>query len=279
MKILYNFRFSLALVISLVLMQSNVFAQETKKITGAKGQGIIAGKITPAEAQREALNQAKVEALRMAGVTENLQSYQTLFKSEVNNDFSEFFSSDVQAELQGAVKEFEVVKEERRADGSVFIFEVTINATVILYDAKPDPTFNIRVEGVKGIYEEGENLTFSIFSTKDCYLHIFGITDAYTSLLYPNSIEELKMIEASKKVEFPLGNYDYPLFKSTKEPELTRVVFVFTKEPVKYLNFQKKVDPDGGFEEWITNSEDIFSWVYSMMPDMRKLDYQVFTVR
>lgn len=265
-------RWVIASIILFSFINPNVLnAQEIKKVTGAKGVGIMAGKVTPTEAQREALNQAKIEALRLAGVTEQLQSYQTLFKSETNNDFSEFFSSDVQAELQGAVKDYAIVKEERKADGAVFLIEITIDATVVLYDAKPDPTFNVRVAGVKGIYENGEMLTFEVFSSQSCFLHIFAITDLETSLMYPNEWEEMKEIPANIKTSFPFGNVNYELEKKEKGVELNRVVFVFTKQPTRYLNFSK--------EGQITNSEDIFSWVYGLMPDQRKVDYQVFTIR
>ncbi len=69
-----------------------------------------------------------------------------------------------------------------------------------------------------------------------------------------------------------MGPVDYPLFKDSKQPEVTRVVFVFTKDPIKYLNYE-------GHEEQITTSEAIFSWIYSLMPEQRVVDYHIFTVR
>lgn len=264
--------FTTTLVLTLFIFPT--FSQEEIKIKGVKGVGVIAGRISFEDARREALNKAKVEALRQAGVSEQLQSYEMLFRSEVNNDFSEFFSSDIQSELRGAVKQYEIISTESKTNPDTKLpeVEVTLNATVILYTTGPDPSFNVKVEGIKGIYDDGEYLTFSIFSTKDCYLHIFGIADSYTSLLYPNYIENFKLIEANKTVTFPMGRVDYPLFKDTKEPEVTRVVFVFTKDPVRYLNFE-------GHEEQATTSEDIFSWIYSLMPEQRAIDYQIFTVR
>lgn len=257
-----------------LLYAFSAFSQEEVKVNGIKGVGVIAGRISFEDARREALNKAKVEALRQAGVSEQLQSYEMLFRSEVNNDFSEFFSSDIQAELRGAVKQYEIVSTESKTNPETKLpqVEVTINATVILYSSGPDPSFNVKIEGIKGIYDDGEHLTFSIFSTRDCYLHIFGIADSYTCLLYPNYIENFKLIEANKKVTFPLGPVDYPLFKDAKEPEVTRVVFVFTKDPIRYLNYE-------GHEDQATTSEAIFSWIYSLMPEQRAVDYHTFTVR
>ena len=266
-------------ILLLVNFTISVYSQEVIEVKGIMGESEIVGRISESEARQAAINNAKVEALRKAGVGENLKSYENLFRSEVNNDFSEFFSSDVQAELQGAIQNYEIVNEKRKLDPTtnLFMYEVMLNASVVLYSSKPDPTFSVKVEGVKGVYENGEELSFSIYSTKECFLHIFSIADSYSGLLYPNSIESQKLIEANKKICFPLGIMEYPLFKSGEKPEITRVVFVFTKVPIRFLKY-KPVLTDG-FEEWITTSEDIFSWIYSITPDARIVDYSVFTVR
>ena len=258
----------------LVFICNISIAQKVIEVKGIVGVGEIAGRISYEEAKRDALNQAKVEALKRAGVNEHLQSYENLFRSEVNNDYSEFFSSDIQSELQGAVQSYEIVKHERKIDPltNLFNVEVTINATVVLYDTKPDPSFNIRVEGVKGIYEQGEELKFSVYSTQNCYLHIFAITDTYTSLMYPNTWEPFKEIEAGKKITFPFSQIiDYSLYKNSKGPEMNRILLVFTKKPIRYLNITG--------EDQVTNTESIFSWVYGLTPDERRIDYQVFTIR
>ncbi len=264
------------LCILFVLLTINATPQKIIEVKGATGTGEIVGRISYEEAKREALNQAKVDALRKAGVSEHLQSYESLYRSEINNDFSEFFSSDIQSELQGAVQKFDIVKQERKVDPitNLFVVEVVIDATVIMYDARPDPTFNVRIEGIKGIYENGEKLTFSVTATQQCYLHIFGITDNYTSLMFPNMHEKINEIQPNKRVSFPFEQWmEYTLEKTNKKgPELHRVLFVFTKKPVRYLNYK-------GEEEQLTSSEDIFSWVYSITPDERKLEYQVLTIR
>ncbi len=248
-------------------------SQQTIKVEGATGVGVIAGTISESDARREALNDAKVEALRKAGVTEHLSSYEMLFRSETDRDYSEFFSADVHAELQGAVQHYEIVNEQRKVDphSNLFTVEVTIDATVILYSARPDPAFNVSVEGIKGVYESGETLTFSVYSSMDSYLNIFNITDTETLLMYPNPWEEQIMIPAREKVEFPFGYVDYYLEKSGREPEVNRLIFVFAKKPVQFLNYRG--------EYQFTTQEELFSWVYSLTPDIRRVDYQVFTIR
>ncbi len=277
-RILCLFTISL---IALIFLSHTLSAQEIIEVKGAKGTGEIVGRISYEEASRDALNMAKVEALRRAGVKENLRSYETLYRSEVNYDFSEFFSSDIQTDLQGAVQSYEIMSQERKVDPitNLFVVELTINAKVILYDTEPDLTFSVRVEGIKGVYEEGEELAFSIFSTKDCYLHIFGIADGYTSVLYPNHFDKPRPIRANETMGFPLGYTTYPLFKEGSEPDVTRMVFVFTTEPISYMNYKAVRVEDSDYYEWLTTPEDIFSWIYSLKPNIRNLDYHVFMVR
>lgn len=256
-----------------LIFSFSLLSQETIKIEGVTGTGIMVGSISEREAHREALNEAKVEALRMAGVKEHLSSYELLFRSESDRDYSEFFSADVQSELQGAVQHYEIVSEQRSVDvhSNLFTIEVTIDATVILYSSRPDPAFNVKIQGIKGIYETGEMLKFEVFSTKDCYLHIFNITDKESLLMYPNAWEEQKLIPTNQNIEFPFGFIDYHLEKEGRNPEMNRLVFVFTKEPVQFLNY------DGEYQH--TSQEALFSWIYGLTPDIRRIDYHVFTIR
>ena len=260
-------------IAGILLYVSPVISQDIIEVKGIVGEAPIVGRISEDDARKQALNDAKVEALRKAGVGENIQTYENLFKSELNKDYTEFFSSDIHTELRGAVQEYVIVSHRRKVDEvtNLFMVEVVIDAKVILYKSSPDPTFNIKVEGIKAIYEEGELLKFSLQSTQECYLHIFSITDNYTSLLYPNNWEKYQPIKANKPMEFPFGLIDYELFKSGKEVDTNRMVFVFTKKPIQFTTHTG--------EEQITSSETIFSWIYSIMPEERMVDYHAFTVR
>ena len=256
-----------------IFFSTNSFTQEIKQVKGAKGSGIIVGRISEKEAREEALNAAKVEALRMAGVVENLSSYELLFRSELDFDYSEFFSSDVHSDLQGAVKNYTIVKQDRMLDPHTQLFqiEISIDADVILYSVKPDPEFLVKISGIKNIYEEGEKLKFNVNATKDCYLHIFSLSENETCMMYPNNWETHKLIPGMSDISFPFGHVDYYLEKTEKSPEVNRILFVFTKTPIKFINYQG--------EYQITSPEKIFSWVYSITPDIRRLEYKTFTIR
>lgn len=250
-----------------------LLAQDVVDVEGARGVGVIAGRISEIEARRDAINDAKLEALRMAGISEHLQSYELLFTSQRDHDYSQFFSSDIHAELQGAVQTYEVMSEQRRQNPTTNLFEieVVINARVVKYDKQPDPTFITEVEGLKGIYEEEELLAFSVYTTQDTYLHIFNINDHEAYLIYPNEWEPHMLIEANQNKQFPFGNVDYPLIKATREIETNRLIFVFTKHPLRFRAYD-------GLEQ-STTPESIFAWIFGISPDLRSMVSETFTIR
>lgn len=60
-------------------------------------------------------------------------------------------------------------------------------------------------------------------------------------------------------------NVDYVMERTTKgdKPETTRLIFVFTKRQMEFIDLQG--------EEQITSVEKILSWIYSISPDQRKV--------
>src|SRR6187401_456754 len=65
---------------------------QTRSLTGVKGSASIVN-ITPEHAKLKAIEEAKVEALRLAGVEEWVQSVDFLETREVNNKVTDFFHS------------------------------------------------------------------------------------------------------------------------------------------------------------------------------------------
>lgn len=240
---------------------------------GVHGVGVIAGRVSELDAMQDAIDDAKIEALRKAGISEHLQSYELLFTSQRDQDYSQFFSSDIHSELQGAVQSYEIVSERRQQNPATGLFEleVVINAQVIKYDVRPDPTFNTEINGIKGVYDEGELLEFSVYATQDAYLHVFNINDHEASLMYPNPWEEHRLIEAHQQKKFPFGNVSYYLEKATTTTETNRLIFVFTKHPVQFSAFEG--------EAQATTAELIYSWLFGISPDLRSTNYQAFTIR
>ncbi|HSW67139.1 MAG TPA: DUF4384 domain-containing protein, partial [Bacteroidales bacterium] len=235
----------------------------------------ITGDISVNQAFHQALNEAKVNAMNLAGISEHISSYAALLTSQVNNDFSEFFSGETMTEIQGAVRSHTVVKQEKSVDSETGIIKlnVEINAEVIRYETKPDPTFDAMVTGVKPVYSHGETLTFTVESSQNAFLHIFNITDTESFLLFPNSIEKDNQIFARQPRLFPSDKLEYYLEIGKKNPETNRLVFVFTKQPLAYLRIEQQE------YDQIVDNDHIFTWIYSIPPDQRLLIPVSFVIR
>ena len=247
-----------------------ISAQEIIEVRDIKGSALIAGDVSPKEAKLEALNNAKIKALEKAGIEEHIKSNELLFSSQQKNDYSQFFSSDIQSEIQGAVQSFKIKSEKiNKKSESELICEVTIDATVVKYKTKPDVSFDAKIDGLKAAYNNNEDLIFALKTTQHCYLTIFNITDNEALLLFPNGYEKQMVLDKSKLYKFPFAKIDYTLVTNLKESETNRLIFVFTKIEIPFI----KMDKDQN-----TTTEDIFSWIYSIMPDQRKVEYKTFLI-
>lgn len=250
---------------------NNLFAQNVSQVRGIKGTAYITGDISPNQAKAQALNDAKINALKAAGIGEHINSYQLLFTSQQKNDYSQFFSSDIQSEIQGAIQSYEI-KGEKTYCKSEFeiICEVTIDASVIKYKTKPDVNFDANIEGVKGAYTNDDKLTFTVKTTQSCYLTIFNITDKEAFMLYPNAYEKQVKCNPMELCKYPIAKIDYTLHTDMKQQETNRLIFVFTKSQIPFIKMNNNQ---------LTNNENIFSWIYSIMPDQRKVEYFTLTIQ
>ncbi len=249
----------------------NVSAQKLVKLTGIKGISYISGDVSPNQAKFLALNDAKINALKAAGVGENIKSYQLLFSSQEKNEYSQFFSSDIQSEIQGAVASYDITNQVTVKKSEIELYiEITIDAAVIKYETKPDNTFDAYIEGLKAVYNNHDKLTFTVKTTQACYLTIFNITDVDATLMYPNSYEKQNPFNSIKVYNFPSGQVDYSLETDLKEKESNRLIFVFTKTAVPFIKMDK---------DQVTTNDNIFNWIYSIMPDQRKVEYRSLIIQ
>lgn len=261
---------SAALLLAIALSSQ---AQDVVKVTGCAGEAVIAGSVSEVDARNMALQEAKLNALRKAGVSENISSYATMYKGESGKELSEFFSTEFQSEIRGAVSKYEA-HEEKFIDpvSKLFTLRITIDAEVVKFKTTTDPEFQVAVDGVKGVYTTGELLTFNVKVTRDCFLNVFSVTDADASLFLPNTYEKLPKLISGMSYSFP-KNVEYVMERTTKgdKPETTRLIFVFTKKQMEFIDQQ-------GADQ-VTSVEKILSWIYSISPDQRKMVYVTTMIR
>lgn len=232
----------------------SVGAQQTIRIKNAVGTCVIAN-ISPEKAKETALFNAKLDALRKAGIAENIIVDIT--------QMGEVFLETSNLEIGGGITDFDFVGDDikllEEGGAKLLVAEVVINATVIKYDKESDPSFRIQVKGIKSAYREKETLTFSVTPYQNGYLRIFLFEEDGTGeQLYPDKEKEPDMLFSKDgTIKFPLNSqYYYRLEKSdkTKTREVNRILFLFFKDEIHFAenritlqavsNWKTKISPD-----------------------------------
>jgi hypothetical protein len=235
MEILIKVKSALiAIIVS--LSASWCLAQETKKVENIKGEWVISNDITPLQAREKAIEQAKAEALRQAGVTEYVTESNLSYKTERNSTLKDIHESLTSIDVSGEISEFKVFKEEKRKNefGNL-MYEVWINATVVLHTTSKDPGFNMNVNGIRESYRSPEELVFEIMPAKEGFLNIFILGEDESLHLYPNKFEKQEKFEGGKSYKFPRSRaLDYEV-SAEENMEVNYVVLLYTKEEIPFL--------------------------------------------
>jgi len=234
-------------------------AQKTIHIQNATGISYLSDDITINQTKEKALEEAKKDAMRKAGVAEHISESNVLYSLSQEKDFKQFFNSISTIEISGAITKTENIRYEKKVDRATEkeFMEATIDAEVIKYEKKLDPNFDFEETGIIGKYKENEHINFSLKTSADGYLKIFVIKDKTADLIYPNKYEKEVLINKDKVLQFPT-NYGIEYgFENITQNESQLVLIVFTK---KSIPFFKEI-----------NYENIISWIYSISPDERRI--------
>ena len=251
-----------------ILCLSNMmsgYAQQNIQIKNAVGSCVIAN-ISPEEAKQTALFNAKIEALRRAGIPENLLANVT----QIGGIFIE--TSD--AEIGGDITGYEIVRNDIKTsfDGNskILTAEVVINADVVKYNRKKDPSFQIQVRGLKSVYKEKETLSFSVTPYQDGYLRIFLFEEDGTGAqLYPDEgVEPDVLFPKNGTITFPTNDHYYYVLEKTdrtKSKEINRILFLFLKDDTRFAGNDITL-------------QSVLNWRAGISPDKRTQVFREFTI-
>lgn len=269
------------LLIILLLLQNYLFSQEIKVIKNVSGEYIIANKsdISLKTGFEKAVAEAKFNALRQAGVVENISSTDILSSSEKSGGIKQDINSILSVEISGAVYNDSIISETTYVNkfGNTVI-KVVLNVNVIKYDKKQDPSFDFKIEGLKEYYENNDLMKFSFTPYSDGYLTIFATNEKENFVLYPNNNLEYKQLRDSLNVRFRANQrYDFPrnkfigsnkevgyILSTENERQYNSLIFIYTKEIFPFSA--------------IISRKNIITWIYSISPDMRKILYKDFVI-
>lgn len=263
-----NVIFNITLILSTFLfINIELIAQdniEEIKLKSIKGIAIGTDNESISQITQRAINEAKIEALKRAGVEENISSYTNYFQSENNNTYEELFASDILSDIRGAVKAVDIIDTKRTFDehGKLNV-EVTINCTVVKYNTNKDLSFDIWIDGIGMFYLSETKLIFRIKPTRDTYVHIFLFNETESYQMFPSKYEVSFLLKEDNQYNFPTNAVDYILY-TDKKSEAHRMIMVFTKDKIPYTG---KI-----------NYKHIIDWIFSIPPDLRIIKSFAFNV-
>ncbi|MGE0089528.1 MAG: DUF4384 domain-containing protein [Bacteroidales bacterium] len=260
-------RFLAVWCIIMMLAVQPIFADENVKeikLVGIKGLAIGSVNESLQQVEHRAINEAKIKALKQAGIEENILSFTDYFQMEDKGKYEELFTTDFLSDIRGAVKDIDVVDTKKSFDefGQLKI-EVVINCTVVKYLTEKDLAFDAWIDGVGMYYQNETNLIFKIKPSKDAFVKIFLLSETEAFQLFPNKFENSYLLKANTEYKFPSETMDYTL-ETNKKSESHRMIIVLMKEDIPYTN-------DVEYKQ-------IIDWIFSIPPHIRVIKSFGFSV-
>lgn len=261
------------LLTMLCLLAVTATAQRGKTVT-ATGTGTDKDLTV---ATKLALFDAKQNALKEAGVAEDVRSHVVLYMGTDNTAGREYATGEldmVMLDGQVRVKRAELDTALRNGMAQV---TARVRAEVLTEDGA-DEEFTLRVSGMKPVYREEERVDFSIQPSKDCYLRIFWFSPPKSARSEGGQLYPLqgkygdRLFHADSTYHYPrlpqdcvTGNPQKLLLdnEGTADVEYNVIFVVATKKKIAYDR------PAYTYEEFVrwlwTLPRDGYVWQYGMV--------------
>ena len=213
-----------------------------------------------------AIADAKEEALRLAGVKENISSFSSMFVYEDEQSFDEVFNSEIFTTINGGVTDWEFIEEPNKGYDKIlesFYLTFKMKVEVKKYKSKKDPSFKMKVDNFKSTYRDGEYIDFDIHFYEDAFLNIFYLSKDECLMLYPiEGFEPAKKIKHNRKSDFTV---DWISTETKHLQEYGKLFIVITKNDFPFVKLEKNDDDI----LIVTNVSDIYNWLFSIEPSQR----------
>ena len=226
-----------AFYILICLLFSDFFAMTQVRVKEAVGRWELTRDISLAEAEENALFEAKRDALRRAGVEDEVY-YSFLAVQGIDSSFYKNIYNRISwGEVQGIVQvNRKTVKKVYDESADRLFVEVRIDAKVKKISRR-DPGLKLELDGLHNTYREGEILEFTCYFFKDCYLKIFVFDPVGGYQVYPNRYENDKFFKRGNIFRFPGGSdIEYVLKKNeSRKLENNVLLVVATREYIPFI--------------------------------------------
>ncbi len=230
----------------------------------------------------EAVQQARADALRQAGITMKastmrVQSEKT--KSKGKGESVDFFSQFAESASQGIILDERNVQigDPKRVSplseqtNVVYQIDASLEALVAVPEGKRDMTFDVSLKSNKLVYEEDEPVLLTIESTHPGWLTIFNIRSDSLFVLLPNALTKGNRIAANTPFRFPPPNiYDFTLFPEPDEEESSEeFIAVVSRDSLPVVDVSRLSLRHGELELAPLTLMEYANWLFTVPLDRR----------
>lgn len=263
--------FATIFVVAFSLLLSLTSHADVRIVTvHAEGKCELSRFITIEQAEQKALQEAKQEALRKAGIPENVWSvFGTVTESD-GQAFKQAYSEMSVLAIGGLVNILEAptyTQEYNKVEKRTYVI-CKIHAEVKKGD-QVDKSYQIKVDGISSVYKVDEAFSMNIQVSFDSYVRVFWFNESDGSQLLPNSYEQNHFLPKGTTRVFPNSElYDLGIVKNdpTKETEQVNVMVVATKT-------------DHPFFEDVVSFESLLKWIYNIPASERCASFETFYIK
>ncbi len=232
--------------------------------------------------RHEAVQQARADALRQAGITMKastvrVQSEKT--KSRGKGESVDFFSQFAESASQGIILDERAVQigDPKRVSplseqtNVLYQIDASLEALVAVPEGKSDRTFAVSLKSDKAVYEEEEPVRLTVESTHDGWLTIFNIRADSLFVLLPNALSKGNRIEARIPFRFPPPNvYDFTLFPEPDEEESSEeFIAVVSRDSLPIVDVSRLSLQHGELELAPLTLLEYSNWLFNVPLDRR----------
>jgi len=216
-----------------ILLGSPIYAQKLVTVNQATGRVTLHGDMSLNQAKEKAIQEAKLDALRQAGVVEQISETSMLFQQSTTAKADALFSSLISNQINGEIAGFKLLSNGLKSETQPPVYEVVIQAEVKVYEEEEASGIEVVLSGIQDQYFDQEPLQFSVKTNRDGYLHAFIVNESEVYQIFPNDYEKVHALSGGKAIQYPINTgIEYQL-ETTKPEAIHYLVLLFTTEAVK----------------------------------------------
>ncbi|MBU0460916.1 MAG: DUF4384 domain-containing protein [Nanoarchaeota archaeon] len=184
------------------IMQSNikVLGDDWYEVTGYS----YIRNITPEEATNIAISNACQAVIEFYSGIEVSNRSLYLYGEKQDNIPVEIFSTLCSETAKGIIIEKKIVQETTKTVNSNLIKEINLKIKVGKQNGEKDLNFNLDASLDRDYLKNGEEISLTIISSKDCYLSVLNIcSNDSVYIIFPNQFRTDNFIQAGKRFSVP----------------------------------------------------------------------------